>query len=79
MFKLSVIKFDDNEYLVNHYHKIPDAKFSNFAEVIRSVCLYARRAPELFEEEPILLHLSESEEKAIREIRNLILEQKVLN
>ena len=76
-YRLSVVRASDGDYLVNHYRKTQDTRLSDFAAVVNQLFVYARN-PEIFEDEPVLRDLSSEEEKAIENIRNLVLEQRVL-
>ena len=75
--KLSVVKTSGGNYLVNGYYKSPDIRVPDFPEVISQMCKYASKFPEIFEQEPVLRDLSKSEETAIENFRNLVLEKRV--
>ena len=80
VYGLSVVKASSGEYLVNHYRKIPDKQVPDFAAVMSQLCEYARapQAPEIFKDEPTMRDLSETEERAIGDFREMVLE-KIVN
>jgi len=76
-FKLTVVKASDRTYRVNHYRKLPDIEVPDFASVVAIVSEYAFFRPQILREEPTLLHLDETEEKAIQGIRKLVLDHRI--
>lgn len=74
-FHLRIIKVKaSGDYLINNSPDPPHNVYHTFAEVICEVCEYAKN-PEIFDEEPYLNGLSKLEEKAIRSLRDLVLEK----
>ena len=79
-YKISVVKASDGSYLVNHYPKAGDTKVPDFAGVVNQLVEYAQdtKALNIFEEEPVLQGLRPEEDKAIKGIRSLVLEERIL-
>jgi len=75
-YKITVIGTSDEKYLVGHYYKTGEEIVPDFASVISKICDYAQK-PEVFNAEPCLRYLTEAEETAVRQLRNLVLEQRV--
>ena len=75
MFKLSVVKANDEKYLVNYYRKYEDVKISSFEKVIAQLEVYRNFLPSIFKEEPILRELSKEEKTEILNFRKNVLEE----
>ncbi len=76
MYRLSVVRTHEGSYLLNFYGKAEDTRLPDFASVISDVCDNSNN-PEMFEREPALIGLSETETRAIQKVRSLVLEQRV--
>ncbi|MEK6760583.1 MAG: hypothetical protein AABX93_01520 [Nanoarchaeota archaeon] len=71
-YRISVVKTDGG-YLVNHYSKRADDFLPTFADVVNR--LFEYNSFNLGEQSPTLIGLSESEIKAVRNIRDSKLER----